>query len=126
MGPVVNMTVKETPVVIKAEPNLDKRNLQHGDRPARDDYLDVIVISSDSESGHSQRCHDPGLTRSDPDPSSSDLTLIDGVMIVSTQPLWMMDILGGIFGVDWPRSGSEHCEQCSNPNLNRLFRVRLD
>jgi hypothetical protein len=28
-----------------------------------------------------QCCHDPGLTRSDPDPSSSDLTLIDWVMI---------------------------------------------
>jgi hypothetical protein len=28
-----------------------------------------------------QRCHDPGLTSSDPDPSSTDLTLIDGVMM---------------------------------------------
>ena len=28
-----------------------------------------------------QCCHDPGLTRSDPDPPSSDPTLIDWVMI---------------------------------------------
>ena len=28
-----------------------------------------------------QHCHDPGLMRSDPDPSSSDLTLIDRVMM---------------------------------------------
>ena len=27
--------------------------------------------------------------------------------------------------VDWPRSGSEHSEQCSNPNPNTMFEVRF-
>jgi hypothetical protein len=54
MSPVVNTTVKKTMFPqgdreIKVEPNLDKKDLWHGNKPAFGD-LDVIVISSDSES----------------------------------------------------------------------------
>jgi hypothetical protein len=58
MSPIFNTTVKETMfphVVIKVEPNLYKRNLRHGDRPDRDDNLDVIFISSDLESRRKSR-----------------------------------------------------------------------
>ena len=54
MSPVVNKTVKKTMFLqelgrgIKVEPNLDKKNLWHGNKPAFGGS-DVIVISSDSE-----------------------------------------------------------------------------
>jgi hypothetical protein len=47
MSPVVNTTVMKT--TIKVEPNLDKKDLQPGNKSDFGD-LDVIVISSDSES----------------------------------------------------------------------------
>ena len=47
------MAVKNTmfqQVAIKVEPYLDKKGLQHGNKPMSVDDSDVIVISSDSES----------------------------------------------------------------------------
>jgi hypothetical protein len=52
--PVVNTIVKKPlfpPAGIKKEPNLDKRNLYHGDKQARANDSEVILISSDSDSG---------------------------------------------------------------------------
>ena len=48
----VNTTAKKTTfqqIVIKVEPDLDKRNLQHSNKPVCADDTDVIVISTDSE-----------------------------------------------------------------------------
>src|SRR5271156_1232387 len=59
MSPVVNTTVKKSPVppvFIKAEPNLGKRDLYHGKKQTRvNNDSEVIVISSDSESGRKPR-----------------------------------------------------------------------
>ena len=52
------MAVKNTTfqqVAIKVEPYLDKKGLQHGDKPMSVDDSDVIVIFSDSESEKQSR-----------------------------------------------------------------------
>jgi hypothetical protein len=54
VSPVVTATVKKTTFLvqvreIKVEPNVDKRDLRHGNKPVSGDS-DVIIISSDSES----------------------------------------------------------------------------
>jgi hypothetical protein len=36
-------------IIIKVEPDLDKKNLRHGNKPVCADDSDVIVISSDLE-----------------------------------------------------------------------------
>ncbi|KAF8814577.1 hypothetical protein BYT27DRAFT_7334412, partial [Phlegmacium glaucopus] len=48
--------------------------------PSPDPSSATADYTSDPYDAQGQRCHDLGLTRSNPDPSSSDLTLIDGVM----------------------------------------------